>query len=88
MSNYTPTPSHVYRMQRDHRRDELLRQAESHVQLARNWVKMGRPEFAREAVEGYVADALDTANGIRKYALRKQQERARKVEADLAELGF
>src|SRR5690606_21516130 len=88
MSNYTPTPRHVHRMRRDHARDEWLRQAEAHVALARNWHDMGRPEVAREAVEEYVAKALDIANDIRKYALRKQQERARQIEADLAALGF
>src|SRR5690606_1936763 len=88
MSNYTPTPRHVRRMARDRARDEWLRQAEAHVALARNWHDMGRPEVAREAVEEYVAKALDIANDIRKYALRKQQERARQIEADLAALGF
>lgn len=88
MSNYTPTPRHVYRMARDRARDEWLRQAEAHVALARNWHNMGRPEVAREAVEEYVAKALDIADGIRKYALRKQQEHARQIEADLAALGF
>jgi len=88
MSNYTPTPRHVGRMLRDRARAEWLRQAEAHVTLARNWNEMGHPEAVREAVETYAAKALNLVSGIGRYALRDQQDRARRVEADLAALGF
>src|SRR5690625_307793 len=88
MSNYTPTPRHVGRMLRDRARAEWLRQAEAHVTLARHWNEMGRPDAGREAVQTNAHRALSLVGGIGRSALRDQQDRARRVEADLAARGF
>ena len=66
----------------------MLKEAESAVTGYRMWIALGRPEAHREKVEHYARLALDIAATIRKGDVRTQQERARQVEADLAEAGF
>lgn len=88
MSNFTPTPSHVKRMQRDWNRADMLAEAERHVVGYQMWKMLGQPEEYREKVEHYARLALDIADDIQAGALRTQQARARQIEADLEEAGY